>query len=176
MLRSLVGSEMCIRDRYKTGAVSSKAETYIKLKRACAHARVYSVSCKLLNLFIPNIRTLKYPINLYQSSMNAAKRAPALNTPESLNIIATTKHNCTFQISNIFDRKAFPRIKYNCTFQISNIFDRKALPRKTKNKETQKLNSKTFILCIFELLMVILVCTYIANHTPVKRAPAQYTP
>ena len=52
----------------------------------------------------------------------------------------------TFQISNIFDCKPFPKIKYNCTFQISNIFDREAFSRKAKNKETQKLNSKTFIL------------------------------
>ena len=39
--------------------------------------------------------------------------------------------------------------KYNGTFQNSNISNRIVFPRIISNKEIQKLNSKTFILCTF---------------------------
>ena len=51
------------------------------------------------------------------------------------------------------------------TVQISTLFGRKAFPRKTKNKESQTLNSKTFILCLFGILILVTLSTHARIYT-----------
>ena len=60
---------------------------------------------------------------------------------------------------------------YNCTYQISNIFNRLEFPRIILNKGTHKLISKTFIPCFGKLTCILV--TLIPLHTSMlKRARA----
>ena len=64
------------------------------------------------------------------------------------------EYNCTLQILNFY----IYVLNKNCTFQISIISDRTAFPRILLNKEIQKLNSKVFIPYMLGKIHLVSLC------------------